>query len=182
MSKIEAGMMELHYGEFELERLAIEAMATSQGLVGSKPVQLQSHVDPDVGAISADRTRIMQVLLNLLSNAIKFTDEGFVIMNIRRLKEPEGDVLQISVQDSGIGIKPEDIPQVFEQFRQIGGIEHRKAGGTGLGMPISKQLVEMHGGKIWLESTYGHGTTFYFTIPYTRPDHEGSGKAKGYYN
>lgn len=176
MSKIEAGMMDLTYSNLEIQRIANEVMATTQGLVKDKPIELILTMGDNLSTIEADRTRLVQILLNLLSNAAKFTDEGEIELSLKA----DGDFLRVGVRDSGIGIKEEDISQVFEQFRQIGGMEHRKAGGTGLGMPITKQLVELHGGKIWIESVYEQGTTFWFTIPFERPDNLDN-KREGYY-
>jgi PAS domain S-box-containing protein len=176
MSKIEAGMMDLNYGVVDVASLANEVMATTRGLLTEKPVEASLFLDPRLETLEADRVRLVQVLLNLLSNAAKFTDEGEVALSMER----QGENLFVSIKDSGIGIREEDIPQVFEQFRQIGGMALRKAGGTGLGMPITKKLVEMHGGKIWLESTFGSGTTFYFTIPLTKPE-VAAETGQGYY-
>lgn len=167
MSKIEAGMMQLNYGPVDLKRVTKEVVATTSGLITNKPIKLVQHIAEDVDIIEADRTRLIQILLNLLSNAAKFTDEGIISLEME--KDTEKNQLLIKVQDSGVGIKEEDSALVFEQFRQVGGMENRKAGGTGLGMPITKNLIELHGGDIWLESVYGVGTTFYFTIPYERP-------------
>ncbi len=176
MSKIEAGMMELSFSMVDLKRVATEVMATTNGLLQGKAVEAISEIADDVGVIEADRTRLVQILLNLLSNAAKFTDQG----SIKLAMERQGPELLVRVQDSGVGIKDEDIPLVFQQFRQVGGMEHRKAGGTGLGMPITKNLVELHGGRIWLESSYGAGTTFFFTIPYRRPEKNGKDKQRYY--
>ena len=97
-----------------------------------------------------------------MGNAIKFTSKGSVTLRVA----PKDDHMLISIRDTGIGIKEEDIPIVFEQFRQVDGRLERVAEGTGLGMPISKSLVELHGGEIWVESVLGQGSTFFFTLPY----------------
>ena len=176
MSKIEAGMMDLSYSMVELQRVSNEVLSTTSSLLSGKPVEVVSAIDEDVGLIEADRTRLVQILLNLLSNAAKFTDQGQITLKMEK-KEKE---LLVTVQDTGVGIKKEDIPLVFQQFRQVGGMEHRKAGGTGLGMPITRNLVDLHGGRIWLESTFGVGTTFFFTIPYNRPHKLGKGNKRYY--
>jgi len=106
--------------------------------------------------------RFRQIFYNIVSNSIKFTEKGGVTIDVRMNDE---NFLLVSVQDTGIGIKPDDIAVVFEQFRQIDGSLNRMASGTGLGMPITKNLVELHGGEIWIESTYGFGSTFLFTMP-----------------
>ena len=166
MAKIEAGRMDLTYSIVELDRVAHEVMAATSGLIKDKPIELVLTKDDHL-MIEADRTRLVQILLNLLSNAAKFTDEGQIELGMRQINPEE---VLISVRDSGVGIKPEDASQVFEQFRQIGDMENRKAGGTGLGMPITKQLVELHGGRIWLESIFGQGTTFFVQLPIQKPD------------
>ena len=176
MAKMEAGMMELSYGKVDLGRVAHEVMAMISSLLQDKPVHLIDNIEEEIGYIQADRTRLIQIFLNILSNAAKFTDRGSITLTIKR--QHDFDVL-VSVSDTGDGIKEEDIPMVFTQFSQVGGIQHRKAGGTGLGMPITKQLVELHGGKIWLESVFGMGTTFYFTIPHEPPVQKV--ETKGYY-
>jgi signal transduction histidine kinase len=166
MAKIEAGRMDLSYSIVDLERVANEVMAATSGLVKDKPIELKLTKDESLFA-EVDRTRIVQILLNLLSNAAKFTDRGVIEL---AMKHDGEEHILISVRDSGVGIKPEDASQVFEQFRQIGDMENRKAGGTGLGMPITKQLVELHGGRIWLESVHGEGTTFFVRLPTHKPE------------
>lgn len=166
MAKIEAGRMDLSYSIVDLERVANEVMAATSGLVKDKPIELKLTKDEGL-FVEVDRTRLVQILLNLLSNAAKFTDKGEIELAMKH--DGEEHVL-ISVRDSGVGIKPEDASQVFEQFRQIGDMENRKAGGTGLGMPITKQLVELHGGRIWLESVHGEGTTFFVRLPIHKPE------------
>ena len=166
MAKIEAGRMDLSYSLVDLERVAHEVMAATSGLVKDKPIELKLTKD-DGMFVEVDRTRLVQILLNLLSNAAKFTDRGVIELG---MKHDDADHVLISVRDSGVGIKPEDASQVFEQFRQIGDMENRKAGGTGLGMPITKQLVELHGGRIWLESVHGEGTTFFVRLPIHKPE------------
>ena len=161
MSKIEAGVMELHYEQINVSLLAREIMANAKSLAMHKDLDIHLKVHPNLVHVEADRTRLTQVLLNLMSNAIKFTEEGAVTLSM----EEEDGHLVASVQDTGIGIKEDDIPAIFEQFRQIDGSLTRKVGGTGLGIPISKKLVELHGGDMWVESEPGVGSTFWFTIP-----------------
>ncbi|MDT8305539.1 MAG: GAF domain-containing protein [Anaerolineae bacterium] len=163
MSKIEAGMMDLRYEPIDLAAMETEirAFARTQMMTYDKDLEFELNISPEAHIVSADRTRFKQVLFNLLSNAIKFTAEGSVRLDIGR---EEDDVL-VTVEDSGIGIEHANIPIVFEQFRQVDGSLTRTAGGTGLGLPISKSLVELHGGKIWVESEVGKGTKFHFTLP-----------------
>jgi signal transduction histidine kinase len=164
MSKIEAGMMELRYEVVNVPQIAREIVATARSLSYPKELDIQLNLDPKLETIEADRTRLIQILLNLMSNAIKFTNVGKVSL----IMSDTGENLQVAVEDTGIGIEEEDIPIIFEQFRQIDGSLTRKAGGTGLGMPISKSLVELHGGEMWVESQPGVGSTFGFTIPKRR--------------
>jgi PAS domain S-box-containing protein len=161
MSKIEAGVMELYYEEIDVPTLAEEIIANAQSLAKDKEIVFELQVDPGLKTIEADRTRLTQVLLNLMSNAIKFTEKGEITLS---LSQNNGELVA-SVQDTGMGIEQEDIPKIFEQFRQVDGSPTRKAGGTGLGIPISRSLVELHGGKMWVESDPGVGSTFSFTIP-----------------
>jgi signal transduction histidine kinase len=166
MSKIEAGVMELRYEEIDVPVLAREIVASAKSLAKNKDLEIRYEVDPELETIEADRTRLTQILLNLISNAIKFTEQGSICL---MLKEQDGELLA-GVQDTGIGIASEDIPVIFEQFRQIDGSLSRKVGGTGLGVPISKRLVELHGGQMWLESELGVGSTFWFTMPKKQSD------------
>jgi len=121
-------------------------------------------VDERLGDFVGDERKIKQILLNLLSNAVKFTPEGGRITINARLTN--GSV-EISVSDNGVGIAPEDQPKIFEEFRQVGSDYARKSEGTGLGLTLAKKFVELHGGKIWVESEVGKGSTFIFTLPIT---------------
>lgn len=167
MSKIEAGMMDLRYEEIDLRDMErdFEAFARTQLMTYDKELEIEVEINPSVDVIEADATRFKQVLYNLISNAIKFTEEGQVTLSL----EKQDDHILVQVSDTGIGIKEEDLPLIFEQFRQVDGSLTRSAGGTGLGLPISKSLVELHGGEIWVESEVGEGTTFSFTIPEEKP-------------
>ncbi|MCL4265548.1 MAG: PAS domain S-box protein [Anaerolineae bacterium] len=165
MSKIEAGRMELRYEDVDMRQMANDIMATAQPLAQQKGLDMYLDLDDAVSTVRIDRTRIRQVLWNIMGNAIKFTDKGSVSLSMR----DEGSHLLVAIRDTGIGIKEENIAIVFEQFRQIDGGLNRAASGTGLGMPITKKLVEIHGGDIWIESVYGQGTTFLFTLPYIPP-------------
>ena len=162
MSKIEAGRLELVYEAFDVRRVATELMATATPLAEQKGVLLQLEVAEGVGLLTADRTRVRQVLWNLLGNAIKFTDHGTIRVTARR----DGDALLFSVTDTGIGIAAEHLPNIFDHFSQIEGGRRESISGTGLGLSISKSLVELHGGRIWASSEPGRGSTFCFTIPF----------------
>jgi signal transduction histidine kinase len=161
MSRIEAGKMELRYEEIDPYQLASELAAAAKSLILDKEIALYLEIDPAIEHISADRTRLMQVLYNLLSNAIKFTERGSVTLRMGVGQEQ----LQVDVKDTGIGIADEHIAIIFEQFRQVDVSLTRKSGGSGLGLPISKKLVELHGGEMWVSSALGAGSTFSFTIP-----------------
>ena len=162
MSKIESGHMELRYEDIDMPQLANDIKATAMSLAQEKNLALNLDIDEKVTTVQADRTRLRQILWNITGNAIKFTEKGGVTIALQHREEH----VLVSIRDTGIGIKEENIAVVFEQFRQIDGGLNRTAGGTGLGMPITKKLVELHGGEIWIESVYGQGSTFFFTIPY----------------
>jgi signal transduction histidine kinase/CheY-like chemotaxis protein len=166
MSRIEAGKMELVFEPMELAPIIDGVMSTAVGLVKDKPVELIKDVADDLPVIRADSTRIRQIILNLLSNAAKFTEEG----NITLRAWMEDGRVTISVSDTGIGIPEDQQEKIFQEFEQVDGSATRRASGTGLGLPISRHFVEMHGGRIWVESAEGRGATFTFTIPVHGPD------------
>jgi signal transduction histidine kinase/CheY-like chemotaxis protein len=165
LSKIEAGKMELSFEPTDLKEIIRGVMSTAIALVKDKPIELQQSVPADLPTIIADSRRIRQVLLNLVSNAAKFTDHGFIRLEAR----VDGDFVTISVSDTGIGIPPDKLPRIFEAFTQVDASPSRKYGGTGLGLTISKSFVELHGGRIWVESELGKGSTFTFTLPIQGP-------------
>jgi signal transduction histidine kinase len=159
----------------DFNEIVVGVMATTLALLGDKDIELIDEVEEDLPTVYADRVRIRQVILNLMSNAVKFTEEGSITLRAKRItEEVELDgrrrtmpFILCSVTDTGIGIVEKDIPIVFEEFRQLDSSASRRAEGTGLGMPISKRLVEMHGGRLWVESKVGVGSTFSFTLPAT---------------
>jgi len=139
-------------------RTFVRERATKHGIT------LDVAVDERLGEFTGDERKIKQILLNLLSNAVKFTPEGGRVgINAKRT---DGAV-EISVSDTGIGIAPEDQPKIFEEFRQVGTDYAHKVEGTGLGLTLAKKFVELHGGKIWVESEVGKGSKFTFTLPIT---------------
>jgi len=167
LSKIEAGRMTLAPTSVDVVMLLADVEATITPLIEKKSQTLKIELDDGLPAIIADPIRIKQVLLNLLSNANKFTlFEGQITLSCR-LADPA--TVLFSVTDTGIGIKPEDQGIIFEEFRQVDGSASREMSGTGLGLAISKRLIEMHGGHIWVESEYGHGSTFSFLLPLDGP-------------
>lgn len=161
LAKVEAGRLELHKAPFQIEALLEEMYKTAGALLLNRPVVLTRDWPSPLPTIVADETRIRQVLLNLISNASKFTDEGEISLGARA---NDKEVL-IWVRDSGIGIAPEDQARMFGEFEQTESDDSRQRGGTGLGLSICRWLVEMHNGKIGLESTPGIGSTFFFTLP-----------------
>ncbi len=183
LSKIEAGKMELHKEWVDIKELVYGVMATTLTLIGDKDIKLIERVAEDLPPVYVDRTRIRQVILNLLSNAAKFTERGTITLTVDRLVETVDSRPQLfllfTVADTGIGIAPENIPIVFEEFRQVDSSLARQAEGTGLGLPISKRLVELHGGRLWVESRVGVGSRFCFTLPFhisPAQKHEGGDK------
>ncbi len=164
LSKIEAGRMELDVAAFDLPTAIDDALLLMRERAGRRGITLERHVDERMGEIRADQRKVKQVLLNLLSNAVKFTPEGGRIDVHAGVADGHAE---ISVTDTGIGIAPEDHDAVFEEFRQVGGAD-RKAEGTGLGLALCRKFVELHGGRIWVKSQIGAGSTFTFTLPLSR--------------
>jgi two-component system, NtrC family, sensor kinase len=162
LSKIEAGRMELAPAPFHLPTALENAVTLVKERAGRHGIALQLDLDPQLGELVGDERKIKQVLLNLLSNAVKFTPEGGRISLKAALTD--GSV-EIAVTDTGIGIAPEDQAAIFEEFRQVGSDETRKQEGTGLGLTLAKKFVELHGGRIWVESEPGRGSRFTFTLP-----------------
>jgi signal transduction histidine kinase len=166
LSKIEAGRMELERSDFDLPNAIENALILVRERASRRGIRLGSTVEERLGVISGDERKVKQVLLNLLSNALKFTPEGGQIDVRAGLNN---GVAEVSVTDTGVGIAPEDQEAVFEEFRQVGGAE-KKAEGTGLGLALSRKFIELHGGRIWVKSQVGVGSTFSFTLPVGRGD------------
>ena len=160
-SRIEAGKLEMISEELDLHELIDECIESSMPLARGKQMKLEKNVPLELPPLSADRTKLKQILLNLLSNAIKFTAQGRVLVSV--VAEP--DAVRLSVADTGIGIREDDLARLFEPFQQLDNPVARSAGGTGLGLAISKKFVELHGGRIWAESRENQGSTFHFTLP-----------------
>ena len=161
LSKIEAGRMELELTNFDLPSSIENALILVRERAQRHGITLGHTVDERLGMIHADERKVKQVLLNLLSNALKFTPEGGRI-DVRAAVR--GSTAEISVTDTGVGIAPEDQDTVFEEFRQVG-TAAKKVEGTGLGLAISRKFIELHGGRIWVKSQFGTGSTFAFTLP-----------------
>jgi two-component system, NtrC family, sensor kinase len=161
LSKIEAGRMELELTDFDLPTALENALMLVRERAGRRSIALQMNVDERLGEVRADERKIRQVVLNLLSNAIKFTPEGG---RIEVAAVPKDGLVEVSVSDTGVGIAPEDQEAVFEEFRQVG-TAAKKVEGTGLGLTLCRKFVELHGGRIWVKSEVGVGSTFTFSLP-----------------
>ncbi len=162
LAKVEAGRMELNVSEFNLPATIDNALTLVRERASRHGLRLSAQVDPELNDLTGDERKVKQVLLNLLSNAVKFTPEGgSVTVCVRR----DGELAEIAVIDTGVGIAPEDQAAVFEEFKQVGNDVTKKGEGTGLGLALAKSFVELHGGRIWLTSEAGRGSTFFFTLP-----------------
>ncbi len=175
LSKIEAGKLELVPEAITLTDIFRGVLATSVGLVKNKPVLIKSDIPEQLPLVYVDRTRVRQIILNLMSNAVKFTEQGSVTLRARI----ENNFVKISVIDTGIGIPEKSLPHIFDRFQQASHDTSRIYGGTGLGLDISKQLCQMHGGDLTVESIYGKGSTFTFTLPVMGEAQEQLGQVSG---
>ena len=187
LSKIEAGRMELYPQAVPLEESLKAYIDMVRPLAAKKDLAMPLSVEPDTVHIWCDHVQLRRIMYNLLSNAIKFTPAGGTVavsarcvqgsaFRVQESKEPDhepstmnheprGDFVEIRVQDTGIGISPEDQGRIFLEFEQVAGSHQRQLQGTGLGLTLTKKLVELHGGRIWVESEVGRGSTFTFTLP-----------------
>jgi two-component system sensor histidine kinase/response regulator len=165
-SKIEAGKISMESVDFDLEQVMSGVSAVIGDKVFDKGLELLFDVAPDVPRyLVGDPLRVGQILLNLVSNAVKFTERGEVLVQVRvDGRNGDGTLLKFSVRDTGIGMTPEQTIRLFREFTQGDGSTTRKYGGTGLGLTISKRLAEIMGGKIWVDSVAGKGSTFSFTV------------------
>jgi signal transduction histidine kinase len=161
LSKIEAGRMELELSVFDLPAAIDNAVTLVRERASRRGVTLRTVIGERVSAIRGDERKVRQVLLNLLSNAIKFTPESGRVEVVAALAD---GAVEVSVRDTGVGIAPEDLEAVFEEFRQVGA-SAAKQEGTGLGLALTRKFIELHGGKIWVKSQVGAGSTFTFTLP-----------------
>jgi signal transduction histidine kinase len=160
-SKIEAGQLTLAINPFSMMDVIQSVVASTQPLATEKNLSLKVMVPGDLPAALGDERRIIQVLINLVGNAIKFTDAGAIQIEAAAVN---GELV-VSVSDTGLGISEADLESIFEEFRQAEGAIAQRKGGTGLGLAIAKRIVELHGGKIWVASEVGKGSTFSFTLP-----------------
>lgn len=161
LAKIEAGKLEWHMEAVTVSDILERATAATASLFEQKGLTLAMEVAPGLPAVTGDRDRLIQVVINLISNAVKFTDVGSVTCRAER----RGGEIVVSVIDTGLGIAPADQPKVFERFKQVGDTLTDKPKGTGLGLPICREIVEHHGGRVWVESELGKGSTFAFSLP-----------------
>ncbi|MBI2758361.1 MAG: GAF domain-containing protein [Chloroflexi bacterium] len=169
LAKIEAGKMELAFDEVNISDLINSVASTTSGLIKDKSIKFIKNVQQDLPTVRADAIRVRQIMINLISNAAKFTDAGDIVLDAHLQSGPAGrPEILISVTDTGPGISPEDQLKLFQAFSQVDDSPTRKTGGSGLGLSISQQLVQMHGGQIGVHSAVGKGSTFYFTLPVHR--------------
>ena len=166
LAKIEAGKMELNPETFSLERAMEEVCAVIKGIAHKKHITISMEVSPELGAITLDQQKFKQVLYNLLSNAIKFTDDGG---KVELLASPhDGELIHVSVRDNGMGIKKEDMQRLFREFEQLDAGTARQFEGTGLGLALTKRILEIQDGSIQVESEFGKGSTFTAVFPRRR--------------
>src|SRR3989440_164522 len=161
-SKLESGTMRLDATGISLRALIEELREEMQPLAAEKGIALEELVPEDLPALRADRAKLRRVLVNLVSNALKFTPKGG---RVRTVAAREGSFVRVSVSDTGVGIPPDDLRDIFDKYAQARSRATRSEKGTGLGLYITRQLVELHGGKIEVQSEVGKGSTFSFTIP-----------------
>jgi CheY-like chemotaxis protein/nitrogen-specific signal transduction histidine kinase len=161
LARIEAAQMGLMPEKTRPADLVRDVVTTARSLVEAQGLALRTDIAPDLPAMWLDPTRIRQVLFNLLNNASRFTEAGSITVQVRQVE----DEVHFAVADTGVGIAPSDLKRIFEEFQQVDGSTRRRYGGTGLGLAISKRFVTLHGGRMWVESELGAGSTFYFSLP-----------------
>ena len=162
LSKVEAGMMELELADVSLRQALESGLAMHAETATRAGIELGLTLQPDEITIRADERKLRQIVFNLLSNAVKFTPSGG---RVDVSAELSGEIVEIAVSDTGPGIDPDDRELIFEEFRQAEGARSMPHDGTGLGLPLSRGFVELHGGRLWVESAEGSGSTFRFVLP-----------------
>jgi signal transduction histidine kinase len=165
VSRIESNAVELSLQSFPLDRFADEVAGTARPLMDQNGNRLVVNAAADLGEVTTDQTKLRQVVLNLLSNAAKFTDGGVVTFTISRRASAGGDWVELSVDDTGVGIAPEDMPKLFQNFAQVSAATSAQYGGTGLGLAVSQKLCALMGGGITATSEPGRGSTFVIRLP-----------------
>jgi signal transduction histidine kinase len=163
ITRIEAGRMPLNESDFMLPELLQEVMAEMDPIIARTKLAVGTTVEPELPDVHSDRQKVKQIVLNLLSNALKFTHEGSV--EVSAAYEPATSTVAISVKDTGIGIAPEHLEKIFEDFQQVDSSPTRPYGGTGLGLSICRRLAAMMGGRVTVHSTLGQGSTFTLHLP-----------------
>jgi len=161
LAKIEAGKVDWNMEVVSMQAIMERAIASTASLFEQKDLRLERNIAEDLPSLTGDKDKLIQVVVNLLSNAVKFTEKGVVTCKVWK----QDSEIRVSVADTGIGIPPEDLESVFEKFKQVGDTLTDKPQGTGLGLPICKEIIEYHQGQIWAESELGRGSTFVFAIP-----------------
>ena len=166
VSMIESGELRLDFASTDLARVIKEVVEIHQPLVHGREVELRAEVPDELPTVECDRRRIVQILTNLVSNAVKFTENGEIVL--RAAFDPTRDRILIRCRDTGVGIEPEELDQIFEEYRQVGSVK-RRTKGTGLGLSIARTIAEHHGGDLSVESSPGEGSTFTLTLPLRPP-------------
>jgi signal transduction histidine kinase len=161
ISKIDAGQLTLSLGDYSMQSIMDNVVASTGSLAHAKSIEVRSRIPPDLPIGYGDERRLTQVLLNVVGNAIKFTDSGFVELRASVM----GEHFKIEVEDTGPGIPPQHQKRIFDEFQQVDNSSTRQKGGTGLGLSISRRLVQAHGGHIDVHSTVGLGSTFNIVLP-----------------
>ncbi len=161
LQKLEGGKIFLNFTLNDMNEVVKEVSNTMEKMIKDKSLTIELELAEGLPKVMFDRDKIIQVTMNIISNAIKFTEKGKVTITTSR----DENVVSVSVRDTGPGIRKEDIPKLFGRFEQLEKGTERKSGGTGLGLAISKEIIEIHGGKIWVESVFGEGATFFFNLP-----------------
>jgi len=162
LSKLESGRIDIYLKPLDLNQVITSAVRLVEVLAELENIKLTVEMDPTLPFVLGDEAKLEQVLVNLLTNAIKFTDEGG---SVTISATAEGNMIQVSISDTGIGISDDDMPLLFDKYRQVKTGKKSEQKGTGLGLVIAKLIVEAHGGKIWANSELGKGSTFNFTVP-----------------
>jgi signal transduction histidine kinase len=170
LARIEAGRLSLNPEPTSIYNLLEDVMQSNAPLVREKSLDLRLIADPDCDwTAEVDQIRMRQICINLIGNGVKFTENGGIYIELEKLyavPERGSNLIQVRIRDTGIGIPQDKLEEIFEAFSQVDASTTRKVGGTGLGLPISRRLVEMHGGRLWAESEgIGKGSTFYLDLP-----------------
>jgi len=163
MSRIESGRVELDLSAVDVQDIIQTTISSLEPMVNKKTLIINTDFDENLPLTYADPDRVRQVVTNLLHNAIKFTSKGRIILSVRRSQTPK--FVEVCISDTGMGIREKDFDKLFDMFTPLDISATRPYGGVGLGLSICKGLVEMQGGNIWVESKYGEGSKFYFTLP-----------------